>query len=75
MFRNIARRFRHRRAARYLAKYPKDEPAVQVIVATLDDLAPKSARDVAEMMAARSLTDMEWQKIAPRWKRVWNAIR
>jgi hypothetical protein len=71
----FTRKFRHRRAQKYLAAHPDDEPAVQTIVAALDLLAPKSAREVAEMTAARQLSDAEWQKFGPRWERAWNAIR
>jgi hypothetical protein len=75
VFGYLARKFRHRRAQKYLSAHPEDEPAVQTIVATLDLLAPRSAREVAEMMAARPLSDDEWQKIGSRWERAWDAIR
>jgi hypothetical protein len=71
----FAKKFRHRRARKYLASHPEDEAAIQTILATLDHLAPKSAREVAEVLAARQLSDVEWQKIARRWERAWNAIR
>ena len=75
MFNSFARAARKRRAERYLKLHPEDEAAVEPIMLALDQLAPRSARDVAEMLAGRCFTDVEWLKVAPRWERAWNAIR
>lgn len=74
MFGYFAKKARHRRAAKYIEAHPEDQPAAQAVVTILDELAPKSAREVAEMTVARPLTDAEWRKIGPQWKRAWNAI-
>lgn len=75
MFRMFAKARRKRRAERYLELHPEDVAAVGPILFALDRLAPKSAREVAEMRAGHRLSDAEWRKVAARWNRSWNAIR
>jgi hypothetical protein len=75
MFRLFARAKRKRRAERYLQLHPEDVAAVGPILFALDRLAPKDARDVAEMRAGHRLSEAEWRKVSARWNRTWNAIR
>jgi hypothetical protein len=75
MFRLFARARRKRRAERHLQLHPEDVAAAGPILFALDRLAPKSARDVAEMRAGYRLTEVEWRKVSAQWTRTWNAIR
>jgi hypothetical protein len=75
MFRMFAKARRKRRAERYLQLHPEDVAAVGPILFALDRLAPKSARDVAEMRAGHRLSDAEWRSVSARWNRTWDAIR
>lgn len=73
MFKWFVRRARTKRAAKYLKSYPDDYPAVQAILSSLE-LEVRAAREVAEMLSGRKLTDNEWNNVAPRWERTWNAV-
>jgi hypothetical protein len=46
---------------------------VQAVLAALD-LKAKTAKEAAEMLFGRELSDVEWQKMSARWERVWNSI-
>ena len=74
MFEFISRAIRKRRALRYAKAFPEDLAAVQAILAALD-LHAKSAREAADILAGRLLSDSEWRSIADRWERIWNSIR
>ena len=67
------RAIRRRRAIRYFRAYPEDLAAVQAVLAALD-LKAKTAKEAAEMLFGRELSDVEWQKMSARWERVWNGI-
>jgi hypothetical protein len=69
MWRWLERRSRLRRAKSYLRLYPRDEPAVRGILAALDSLHPKNARDAAEIANGRELSEAEWASYANRWER------
>jgi hypothetical protein len=73
MFYFITRAIRRRRAIRYFRAYPEDLAAVQAVLAALD-LKAKTAKEAAEMLFGRELSDVEWQKMSARWERVWNSI-
>ena len=60
MWRWLERRSRLRRAKNYLRLYPRDQPAVRGILAALDSLHPKNARDAAEIGNGRELSEAEW---------------
>jgi hypothetical protein len=60
MWRWLERRSRLRRARNYLRLYPRDEPAVRGLLAALDSLHPKNARDAAEIANGRELSEAEW---------------
>jgi hypothetical protein len=72
MFYFITRAIRRRRAIRYFRAYPEDLAAVQAVLAALDKA--KTAKEAAEMLFGRELSDVEWQKMSARWERVWNSI-
>jgi hypothetical protein len=69
----ITRAIRRRRASRYAKAFPDDIAAVQAVLAALE-LKAGNARDAAEMLAGRPLSDAEWQPISARWERVWHGI-
>ena len=73
MFDFITRAIRRRRAIRYFKAYPEDLAAVQAVLAALE-LKAKTAKEAAEMLFGRELSDVEWQKMSARWERVWNRI-
>ena len=73
MFDFITRAIRRRRAIRYFRAYPEDLAAVQAVLAALE-LKAKTAKEAAEMLFGRELSDVEWQKMSARWERVWNRI-
>jgi hypothetical protein len=60
----ISRWKRKRRPEVYLRAHSEDEPAVSLILSSIELLSPKTARDVAEMTYGRALTDTEWQRLA-----------
>jgi predicted transcriptional regulator len=68
------KRARERRARRYLATHSEDEVAAEAILGTLESLSADTARDVAEMVAGRKLTDEQWKRFGPRWQRTWDAV-
>jgi hypothetical protein len=70
----IARKFQEHRARNYLLAFPEDEPTVQAILVALRLNPDVGARDAAQMMAGRKLSDDEWEKVGPRWERAWIAI-
>ncbi len=74
MFEWFRRKMRKRRALRYLLLHPEDEVAVCSILFTLA-LSPKAtARDAAETVAGRPLSDAEWSQFGAKWERPWAAI-
>ena len=75
MFDWIAGIGRKRRATTYLAAHPEDEPAVTAILLSIEaGFNYQSAREVAEMLKGKELSDSEWSKYGPRWERAWNDI-
>jgi hypothetical protein len=68
------RKFRERRAWKYLRDHPEDRGVVVAILVLVDTLDVKSAREVAQMQAARKLSNDEWVSISARWEGPWIAI-
>jgi len=62
------------RAFAYAARFPDDQAAAMLILTSVKKLRAKSARQVAEMTAGRSLSDPEWKRYGARWERAWKAI-
>jgi hypothetical protein len=73
MFAFLTKAIRQRRALRYAKAFPDEITAVQAILAALE-LGAKSARDAAEMLAGRELSDAEWLTVSPRWERAWLGV-
>src|SRR5262249_21751777 len=69
-----AKRARVNRGMKYLRTYSEDAVCVEAIVVSLTVLHANSARDVAESVAGRILSEEEWQRFGPRWERAWNAV-
>lgn len=61
----VQRAIRKRRVLRYAKAFPDDLPAVQAVLTALEFNA-KSAREAAEMLAGRPLTDREWSAVSSR---------
>lgn len=77
MFKWLDRRKRERLTTEYLRSHPEDEPAVQAIYMSVEMLGRENvtnARQVAEMLAKRPMSDEEWSKFGPRWERAWYFI-
>nr|WP_312967784.1 hypothetical protein [Brucella intermedia] len=74
MFEGLKRKARMNRAIEYLRQHPEDEPAVKIILASVDLLNSGSARTCAEISAQRRFTDDEWRDFGPRWERAWYYI-
>ena len=74
MFAFLTKAISQSRALRYAKAFPDDLPAVQAILAALE-FGAKSARDAAEMLAGRELSDAEWLAVSPRWERAWLGIK
>lgn len=75
MFEFLKRRRLTKRGDAYLKMYPADEPAVQAIVVTVLFWGPRPAREIAEMLAKRRLTENEWAEYGPRWQRACDYIQ
>ena len=73
MFDFITRAIRRRRAIRYFKAYPEDLAAVQAVLAALE-LKAKTAKEAAEMLFGRELSDVEWQKMSARREGVWHSV-
>lgn len=65
---------RERRAKEYLILHPQDEPAVRGILVTLTLTPHATARDAAETVSGRPLSDDEWKRFGIRWEQAWSAI-
>lgn len=74
MWQFVQRFTRKRRALRYAKAFPGDLPAVQAVLLALE-LNAKNAREAAEILAGRALTDREWSAVSPRWERTWQAVK
>jgi ribosomal protein L17 len=53
---------------------PKDEreELLDKMIAIGKKFHSKSAREAAEMMKSRALTDAEWSKFGPEWEARWD---
>ena len=65
MWRWLERRSQLRRARNYLRLYPRDEVAVRRIFAALDTSRPESARDAAEIVNGKELSEADVVGAAP----------
>jgi len=55
----------------YAQALASDAIARKVIEMTQSIVDAKSAREIAETVVGRSLSDDEWQKRGPQWERAW----
>jgi hypothetical protein len=70
----LQRHGHRRRAVEYLRVHPEDEPAVNAILVAMETLGHKSAREIAQVTAAREISEVEWATYGPRWERAWNFV-
>ena len=65
---------RERRALNYLRMHPEDEPLVLAFL-TRCNLKPNlTAREAAQSLIGRPLSDVQWSQSRWRWERIWTAI-
>jgi hypothetical protein len=49
----------------------RKEELLDQMIETANMLHAKSAREAADMVAGRELTDSEWSEVAPLWEARW----
>ena len=59
---------------KHLERFPEDAPIVESILIAAEMLHAKSAREVAEMLWGREISNKEWDQIGDHWDRVWTEI-
>lgn len=74
MLKFITRKIRQARAVRYVRAFPEDLPAAQAVLAALE-FGAANAREAAEMLAGRPLSDSEWSGVSAQWERTWWGVK